>query len=168
MQKVSSRFRDTFDADYFERYYERDGTRVYGATATGDFGRFEGAGEVYCDPSNPRDTPIQEPSMHSFEARNGSIAWQADKAASFSPTTVAGGMTFDGLAGGPVLQVRDAKSGKLLDGVSLAQSCWSGVATVGNAVVLGTGSSYQGSGDGIEVLTPDGTRPSVPAATAQG
>jgi len=39
MQKVSSRFRDTFDADYFERYYERDGTRVYGERQITDLAR---------------------------------------------------------------------------------------------------------------------------------
>ena len=35
-----------------------DGQRVYGATALGDFGRFEKDPQILCDPSNPRDTPI--------------------------------------------------------------------------------------------------------------
>jgi outer membrane protein assembly factor BamB len=133
-----------------------DGAKVYGATAIGDFGRFEGNGVVHCAPGNARDTPMQEPSMHAFDARTGAVSWQANGAASFAPTTVAGGMTFNCPASGPELQVRDVTSGRLEARATLQQSCWSGVATVGNALVLGTGSSYQGNGDGIEALTPGG------------
>ena len=89
-----------------------DGQRVYGATAIGDFGRFESNGQKLCDPSNPRDTPSQEPSDHAFDAHTGSVVWQKDKAASFAPTTVAGGMTFNGLAlVATAIQVRDAATG---------------------------------------------------------
>ncbi len=42
-------------------------------------------------------------------------------------------------------------------------NCWSGVATVGDALVLGTGTSSQGSPDGLVVLTPGGTPPVVPS-----
>ena len=137
-----------------------DGTNVYGATAIGDFGRFEGPGEERCDPSNPRDTLIQNPSMHAFDAKTGAVLWQDDNSASFSPTTVAAGMTFTPLADSGVIDVRDTSNGDLVYAIALQQTCWSGVATVGDALVLGTGSSYQGTGDGVEVLTPGGAPPS--------
>ena len=38
-----------------------DGRNVFGATALGDFGRFESNGQKLCDPSNPRDTPCRIP-----------------------------------------------------------------------------------------------------------
>ncbi len=85
-----------------------DGRHVYGATALGDYGKFEHGTQVLCDPSDRRDTPMQEPSMHAFDATTGDVAWQADHAPSFAATTVAGGMTFSGPAlDGNVLQVRD-------------------------------------------------------------
>ena len=86
-----------------------DGHRVYGSTGIGDFGHFEGAGEVFCDPHNPLDRPMQEPSVHAFDAATGAVVWQANHGSSFAPTTVAGGLTFNGPAlGGAVLDVRDA------------------------------------------------------------
>jgi polyvinyl alcohol dehydrogenase (cytochrome) len=142
-----------------------DGRRVYGATAIGDFGRFEsnGSKSKLCDPSNPRDTAGQEPSDHAFDAATGSVAWQENLAASFSPTTVAGGMTFDGLAlSASAVQVRSAATGKLIAQVKLPQSNWSGIATVGDAIVVGLGSTYSPHAAGIEVLTPGGAAPVVP------
>ncbi len=140
-----------------------DGQHVYGSTAIGDYGRFEGAGAIYCDPGNPADTPIQEPSVHAFDAATGAVLWQADHAGSFSPTTVAGGITFNGPAlSGSILDVRLASTGALLVAVPLPQANWSGVATVGNAVVLGVGSTYNAKDAGIVVLTPHGQPPAVP------
>ncbi len=139
-----------------------DGHRVYGATALGDYGRFEGAGEVFCDPSNPRDTPTQEPSVHAFSAGSGAVAWEEKGAASFASTTVAGAMTFNCPAFGAVVQVRAASTGALLDQAALPATCWSGIATVGDALVLGTGSSAQGAPDGIVALTPGGKDPVTP------
>ncbi len=142
-----------------------DGSHVFGSTALGDYGRFEGAGQVHCDPGNPRDTPNQEPSVHAFNASTGAVRWQASQAASFGATTVAGSMTFNCPAFGAVVQVRSAASGALLDQTALPINCWSGVATVGDALVLGTGTSSQGSPDGLLVLTPGGKRPVVPASS---
>jgi polyvinyl alcohol dehydrogenase (cytochrome) len=139
-----------------------DGTHVYGSTALGDFGRFEHGSQTYCDPGNPRDTSDQEPSVHAFNAGNGHVVWQASKAASFGATTMSGGMTFNCPAFGPVVQVRAAATGALLDQAAIPVTCWSGIATVGDALVLGTGSSPQGSPDGIVVLTPGGRHPRVP------
>ena len=139
-----------------------DGHRIYASTALGDFGRFEGGGEVHCDPGNPRDTPTQEPSVHAFNATTGAVVWQSTQAASFASTTVAGSMTFNCPAFAAVVQVRTASNGQLLDQTPLPATCWSGIATVGDALVMGTGSSAQGSPDGIVVLTPGGRPPRTP------
>jgi polyvinyl alcohol dehydrogenase (cytochrome) len=133
-----------------------DGVRVYGSTGLGDF-----PGSV-CDPSNPADIPLQEPTVHAFDALTGLVAWQQTNAPSFSPTTVAGGMTFNSPALTPVVDVRDSSTGGLLAQLSLAIPSWSGIATVGNAVLVGTGTSYTGTPAGIAVFTPDGISPSVP------
>jgi polyvinyl alcohol dehydrogenase (cytochrome) len=130
-----------------------DGTRVYGSTALGDFGG------PLCDPSNPRDTALQEPTAHAFAADSGQVAWQQSAAASFGPTTVAGGMTFNGVALNPVIQVRDAATGAILTERSLAAPCWSGIATVGDAIVFGTGTSYQGTPDGVSAYSLRGLPP---------
>ncbi len=140
-----------------------DGHRVYGSTALGDFGKFEKDTQVLCDPSNPRDTSLQEPTVHSFDAATGTVAWQADGAASFAPTTVAGGMTFNGPAiEGDILQVRSAGSGSLLTTVPVPGPIWSGIATVGDALVTGIGSSYDAQPAGVAVVTPGGGPPIVP------
>jgi polyvinyl alcohol dehydrogenase (cytochrome) len=140
-----------------------DGQRVYGSTALGDYGNFEKDTQVLCDPSNPRDTPVQQPTVHAFDASTGAVAWQADNAASFAPTTVAGGMTFNGPAlDGSILQVRDASTGQLIDTVTVPGAIWSGVATVGDALVTGIGSSYVAQPAGVAAITPGGTPPVVP------
>ena len=140
-----------------------DGNRVYGSTAIGDFGNFEGAGEVYCDRGDPRDLPMQEPSVHTFDAATGAVIWQSEHGASFAPTTVAGPMTFNGPAlGGAVLDVRDAGTGFLIDQVALPGANWSGVATVGDGLVMGIGNSYSATPAGVVVVTPGGRPPSAP------
>ncbi len=140
-----------------------DGRHVYGSTSLGDFGRFEHGTQVHCDPGNPRDTSTQEPSVHAFDAATGKVDWQATKAGTFASTTVAGGMTFNCPAFGALVQVRRAATGSVLGQAPLPASCWSGIATVGDALVLGTGTTYQGTPGGIVVLTPGGRRPVVPA-----
>jgi polyvinyl alcohol dehydrogenase (cytochrome) len=137
-----------------------DGQRVYGTTAIGDFGNFEKDTQILCDPSNPRDTPKQQPTTHAFDASSGAVAWQFDGAPSFGPTTVAGGMTFNGPAlDGNILLVRNATTGQLIDTVPVPGPIWSGVATVGDALVTGIGSSYVANPAGVAVLTPGGARP---------
>ena len=140
-----------------------DGKRVYGSTGIGDFGNFADDGSaIHCAPDNPRDTSDQEPGGHAINASNGAITWQARGARSFGPTTVAGGMTFNGVVLKQVLQIRDAASGKLLGEKALPALCWSGIATAGNAIVFGTGAAQQGSPDGIVAYTPGGVAPAVP------
>jgi polyvinyl alcohol dehydrogenase (cytochrome) len=141
-----------------------DGRRVYGSTALGDFGRFEGAGKsVLCAPDDPRDQDFQEPTAHAFDARTGKVLRQDQKAASFAPTTVAGGLTFNGLALRQVVHVRNAATGELLAELPLTALCWSGIATVGDGIVFGTGASHQGSPDGVLAFTPNGAPPTVPS-----
>jgi hypothetical protein len=91
------------------------------------------------------------------------VAWQSVASASFSPTTVAGTLTFNGPAlQGPVLDVRAAGTGALIEQVKLPAANWSGVATVGDALVLGIGSSYDIAHAGVLALTPGGRVPAVP------
>ncbi|MGD0311775.1 MAG: PQQ-binding-like beta-propeller repeat protein [Acidimicrobiales bacterium] len=140
-----------------------DGHRIYGSTAIGDFGDFEMGKQLLCDPSNPEDTAQQQPTVHAFVATSGAVAWQVDDSPSFAPTTVAGGMTFNGPAlDANVLEVRDASNGKLLDSVGVPGPIWSGVATVGDALITGVGSSYAAQPAGVAVVTPGGAPPVVP------
>jgi len=140
-----------------------DGRRVYGATAIGDFLPNAHGIRPVCDPSDARDTPTQNPTDHAFDAATGTVAWSADDTASFAPTTVAGGMVFNGLAlASKAVQVRDATTGSLLAQVPLNQFNWSGIATVGDAVVFGVGTTASAANSGVEVLTPAGTPPVVP------
>jgi outer membrane protein assembly factor BamB len=140
-----------------------DGRRVYGSTALGDFGRFarESGESILCNPGDPRDQQMQEPSAHAFDARTGKIVWQGDQASAFAPTTVAGGLTFHGVALRPVLQVRRVDTGDVVSELPLEAACWSGVATVRNAIVFGTGASQQGSPDGVLAYTPGGVPPAA-------
>ena len=137
-----------------------DGHRVVASTAIGDFGRFEGHGATYCQPGDPRDQPMQEPSVHAFDGATGAVLWEQRNAASLSPTTVAGGLAFNGPALRPTLQVRDAGTGGLVTELPLAVASWSGVATVGDAVVFGVGTTYQASPAGVVAYTPHGVAPS--------
>jgi len=139
-----------------------DGTRVYGATAIGDFGRFEMGTNVLCQPGNPADVPIQDPSMHAFDAATGSVAWQGNASYAFGPTTVAGGMTFTPLGVSPVIDIRDAATGQLLNVIPLPTNSDSGIATVGNAIIFGTGSSQNGTPAGVNAYTPLGAPPEIP------
>ena len=141
-----------------------DGRFVVGATAIGDFFPTKHGNKPVCDPSDPRDTESQNPADHGFVAATGTLAWQANDVASFSATTIAGGMVFNGPALSQVLDVRALASGTLLAQVPLPQFNWSGIATVGNALVFGLGTTADATGSGIEVLTPNGVPPSVPGS----
>jgi outer membrane protein assembly factor BamB len=134
-----------------------DGERVYGTTALGDYG----VGDL-CDPSDPRDIGIQEPTVHAFDATSGAVDYEDSGGASFGPTTVAGTMTLNCPALNAVVDVRDAATGELVATPSLPAPCWSGIATVGDALVLGTGASFSSRGTGVMVLTPGGVTPAVP------
>lgn len=140
-----------------------DGQRVVGATALGDFGRFESNGPHPCDPTNPADLPLQEPSVHAFDAATGKVIWQGVTSQSFGPTATANGMVFVCASLDHQMQARDSATGQLLASVPLPANCDSGTALAGNAVFLGTGSSEQGSPDGMYAFTPLGVAPAIPA-----
>lgn len=136
-----------------------DGTRAYGATAIGDFGRFEGFGStdmVGCEVGNPANLPVQEPSMHAFDKTTGAVVWQAEASQTLGPTTVAGGMTFVAGTVGRDLQVRDAATGTLLAAIPLPAPSDSGATPVGNALFLGTGSAELAAPAGVWAYTPLG------------
>jgi polyvinyl alcohol dehydrogenase (cytochrome) len=133
-----------------------DGTRAYGATAFGDFS----PGSPTCEPTNPNDTMIQEPSLHAFTAASGGVAWQQMATQSFGPTSVAGGMVFVGADLIRRLAIFDAASGTPVTSIPGINSD-SGVVVSGNALFVGTGSSDQGSGDGVFAFTPLGVAPTT-------
>jgi polyvinyl alcohol dehydrogenase (cytochrome) len=136
-----------------------DGKRVYGTTAVGDFGRFEGVGDLGCRPGDTRDLPAQEPTLHAFDAKTGRVAWQATTTPSLSPTSVAGGMTFvcaPALPQNPFqrIDVRDAATGSPIWEIALPVGCLSGVVEAGNALFFGTGTSEQAQPAGVWAYTP--------------
>ncbi len=134
-----------------------DGTRVYGSTALGDI-------DGPCAPNNPRDTAVQDPTVHELDARTGKVTFGESGYPSFAPTTVAHHMTFNCPALKTLLNIRLATTGAKVAQVALPAPCWSGVATVGNALILGTGTSFTSTGNGILVLTPSGAPPATPVA----
>jgi outer membrane protein assembly factor BamB len=140
-----------------------DGQLVIGATGLGEVPPQNGGTRPLCDPSDPGDVENQQPSVHAFDAATGAVQWQAAAAPSYSATTIAGGLTFNGLGlSAKAVQVRDTATGRLEALIPLPQFCWSGIATVGDALVFGVGTSPEDTPSGIEVLTPGGAPPAVP------
>lgn len=70
-----------------------EGGRIFAATMLGD--GYTGNG--LCDPSDPADTPLQEPSMHALSVADGSILWERTQNHSAAPTSLANGVVFSGL-----------------------------------------------------------------------
>jgi outer membrane protein assembly factor BamB len=126
-----------------------DGQRVYGATSLGAFNNM-------CDTGNPRETPVQEPSMHAFDAAGGAVAWQGVASQAFAPTTVAGGMTFLETGFTHRLQIRDKNTGVVLLEIPLAASGDGSVSVVGKSIFFGTGGPEQFAGAGVYSFTAVG------------
>jgi outer membrane protein assembly factor BamB len=133
-----------------------DGTHLYGATGLGDVN-----GPGLCQPNNPRDEPIQEPSVDAFSAATGKVLWQGTHNQSFGATTVAGEMTFNGPVFGKIV-VREKDTRALLQSLPIAVPCWCGIAVVRDAVIFGIGTPPQSAPDGIAVYTPGGRPPTTP------
>jgi len=126
-----------------------DGKTVYGATALGDFGRFEGFGTFGCEFPNPKDGLVQEPSIHAIDGATGAVKWQGLLSHSFGPTVVAGGMTFVGTAFLHSIQVRDAITGILIHTLPLLASSDSGIIPVGKSIFFSTGDAEQSIPAGV-------------------
>jgi outer membrane protein assembly factor BamB len=126
-----------------------DGTTVFGATALGDFGRFEGFAALGCEFPNPQDGLVQEPSIHAIDGATGAVKWQGYASHSFGPTVVAGGMTFVGTAIVRSIQIRDASNGLLIHTIPLLAASDSGIIPVGNSIFFGTGDSEQSTPAGV-------------------
>ena len=91
----------------------------------------------------PATSVTQNPTDHAFDAARGAVLWQANNAASFSRHH--GGRRDDvqrACAGGEGRRgARRRRRGRLSPRSRLPQSNWSGIATVGDALVLGLGST---------------------------
>jgi outer membrane protein assembly factor BamB len=129
-----------------------DGTQIFSATGIGDGNPFTQTG--LCDPSNPEDIFIQEPSMHALNAVDGSILWQQTSNHSFAATSLADGVVFSGLVGiePPVLNAYNAQSGKLLTSFPMPGSVNSAATPVGKMLFVTSGNSSDASGSAIHAF----------------
>ena len=129
-----------------------DGKHIFSATAIGDGNPFTQTG--LCDASNPRDTFIQEPSIHALDAASGDILWEGNLNHSFAPTSMAAGVLFSGVVGiePPALNAYDAHTGKLLARFPLPGSVNSGATLVGTMLFVGSGNSSDGQGSGVHAF----------------
>jgi polyvinyl alcohol dehydrogenase (cytochrome) len=135
-----------------------DGSEVFGATAIGDGHIINPNPADLCDPSNPKDTFLQDPSMHAFDllGHRGRIAWQQGKNYSTAPTTVTNGVVFSGLLGINTifgLNAYDERSGVLLKTFAMPGSVNSGATPVGRMLFVGSGTTPDGSGSGVHAFT---------------
>jgi polyvinyl alcohol dehydrogenase (cytochrome) len=123
-----------------------DGQRVYGGTAFGELGNPAGA----CDPSDPRDTPVQQPTMHAFDPFAHTVPWEMNGAPVFGASSVANGVVFAGTILPPSLRAFNAQSGVLISSITAPGAVNSSAALVGNAVFFGSGNSQDGNGGGVQ------------------
>ena len=131
-----------------------NGSRIFSATAIGDGNLSTQSG--LCNPSDPRDTFIQEPSMHGLDVGSGGILWEQTMNYSVAPTTMADRVVFSGTAGAlfpPALNAYDAISGALLASFPMPGSVNSGATPVGDLVFVSSGNSTDGSGGGVQALS---------------
>jgi outer membrane protein assembly factor BamB len=130
-----------------------DGTQIVSATATGDGNPFTQMG--LCNASDPRDTFLQEPSLHAFDAASGAILWEGNLNHSFAPTSMADGVIFSGVVGiePPALNAYDARTGQLLASFPLPGSVNAGATPVGTMLFVGSGNSSDGQGSGVHAFS---------------
>jgi outer membrane protein assembly factor BamB len=129
-----------------------DGSRIFAATALGDGNIANQTG--LCQPSNPRDTFLQEPSMHALEVTSGAIDWQALQNQSTAPTSVANDVVFSGLIGinGFGLNAYDKQTGQRLRQFAMPASVNSAPTPLGAMLFVTTGNSTDGTGSGVHVF----------------
>jgi polyvinyl alcohol dehydrogenase (cytochrome) len=129
-----------------------DGTRIYGGTGYGDFGA------ALCDPSNPADLPLQDPSFHAFNLSNGVIEWQQNLSYTFGASTISNNVVFNGTVGLlpsllPALQAFDAATGQIVGEFPMTGSVNSSATIVGDMIFFGTGNSFDGGGSSVRAYT---------------
>jgi hypothetical protein len=134
-----------------------DGKRVYGATYFGELGASlpDQPGTGQCDPSNPRDVPVQDPSFHAIDSTDGSVSWQVSKAYARSSATVANDVVFSGVGQyrPNALHAYKTDDGTLLFEAKTDGAVNSGVAVAGKMIFFGTGNSFNGAGSSVQAYT---------------
>ena len=130
-----------------------DGRRIFAATSLGDGNIATQSG--LCNPSNPRDMFLQEPSVHAFAVRDGTILWEKTRNHSVAPTSMADGVVFSGLIGieGFGLNAYDAQTGRLLVQLPMKGSVNSAATPLGKNLFVTAGTSVDGTGSGIFAFT---------------
>jgi len=135
-----------------------DGRRIFAATSLGDGNIATQSG--LCNPSNPGDTFLQEPSMHTFAVQDGTILWEQTRNHSVAPTSTANGVVFSGLVGieGFGLNVYAAATGRLLAQLPVQGSINSAATPLGRYLFVTTGTSVDGTGSGVSAFALPGTK----------
>jgi polyvinyl alcohol dehydrogenase (cytochrome) len=131
------------------------GFRIFGATAIGDGHIINMTG--LCEPSDPRDTFLQDPSMHALDLRNSRnpVVWQQNHNYSAAPTTVADGVVFSGLLGINEqfgLNAYDETTGAQLRSFEMPGSVNSAAIPVGKMLFVGSGITATGNGGGVHAF----------------
>jgi polyvinyl alcohol dehydrogenase (cytochrome) len=130
-----------------------DESRIYSATGIGDGNVFTQTG--LCNPQDPRDIFVQEPSMHALDLGGGGAVWQQPMNQSFAPAALADGVVFIGTVGllqPPALNAYDARTGSLLRSFQMNGSVNSGATPVGDMVFVGSGNTNDGNGGGVHAF----------------
>jgi hypothetical protein len=104
-----------------------------------------------CNPSDPRDTFLQEPSMHALAIADGGVLWQGTQNHSAAPTSLANGVVFSGLIGieGFGLNAYDARTGELLARIPVGSSVNSAATPLGDMLFVTAGNPAEGTGGGV-------------------
>jgi polyvinyl alcohol dehydrogenase (cytochrome) len=137
-----------------------DGRRIFAATSLGDGNIATKTG--LCNPSNPRDMFLQEPSMHAFAVRGGTILWEKTLNHSVAPTSIANGVVFSGLVGIDGffgLNAYHAETGRLLIRLPMEGSVNSAATPLGKKLFVTAGTSVDGSHSGVFAFALPGKEP---------
>jgi len=126
-----------------------DGTHIFAATGLGDGDIVHQTG--LCNPSDPRDTFLQEPSMHTLDVANGNVAWEKTQNHSFAPTSIANGVVFSSLVGidGFGLNAYDPNTGNLAAHIPMTSSVNAAPTPLRDMLFVTAGNSTDGQGGGI-------------------
>jgi polyvinyl alcohol dehydrogenase (cytochrome) len=123
-----------------------DGKHIFGGTGLGELG------STPCEPSNPRDSQLQDPSFHALAIEDGSVAWELSKAYSFGATTIANDVVFNGVGSviPDALNAYGASDGATLLALSQPGAVNSSATIWGDMIFFGTGNSFDGQGGSVQ------------------